>query len=215
MTPALAAIRPGGKLYRVGRAPDAWDWPDWAYAGEDGTFGNRYDDPAGEYRVLYACSQRVGAFVETLARYRVDPEILAANAQITVDPDDEEAFPTIAPGVVPRDWRDTRRIGTARHPGPFAAVGHADSIAHLRIALADQLADFELDDLDGGDLRRRAPRALTQRISRYVFDHGAARGRRVARGRPLPLAPGRQPRELGHLRAQRALRHSLRRDLHR
>jgi hypothetical protein len=37
---------------------------------EDGTFGNRYDDPRGEYRVLYATSQRVGAFIETLARYR-------------------------------------------------------------------------------------------------------------------------------------------------
>jgi hypothetical protein len=29
-----------GRLHRVARAPDAWEWPDWAYAGPDGTFGN-------------------------------------------------------------------------------------------------------------------------------------------------------------------------------
>jgi hypothetical protein len=56
MPPALSAARPKGLLYRVGRAPDPWAWPPRAYAGEDGTFGNRFDDPAGEYRLLYASS---------------------------------------------------------------------------------------------------------------------------------------------------------------
>jgi hypothetical protein len=77
MTSALAAAGPSGNLYRVSRGADAWAWPAWAYAGEDGTFGNRFDDPAGEYRVLYASSPRVGAFLETLARYRTDPAIVA------------------------------------------------------------------------------------------------------------------------------------------
>jgi hypothetical protein len=57
MTPPLGATRPTGLLYRVGRAPYAWVVAPWLYAGEDGTFGNRYDDPAGEYRVLYAASK--------------------------------------------------------------------------------------------------------------------------------------------------------------
>lgn len=43
-------------LYRLGRTPDPWAWPGWRYSLPDGTFGNRYDDPAGGYRVLYACS---------------------------------------------------------------------------------------------------------------------------------------------------------------
>jgi hypothetical protein len=47
------------------------------YAGPDGTFGNRYDDPEASYRVLYASSHRVGAFVETLARFRPELEALA------------------------------------------------------------------------------------------------------------------------------------------
>ena len=168
MTPPLTSTTPSGLLHRVGRAPDAWAWPDWAFAGEDGTFGNRYDDPAGDYRVLYASSRRLGAFVEVLARYRIDPALLAEYAQI----DDDAEHPTISPGIVPADWPDRRHIGTARHTGRFADVGHSDSLAHLRAALAARLVHHGIDDLDGGDLRRRAPRALTQEISRYVFERG-------------------------------------------
>lgn len=32
-------------VHRVGRRPDSWAYPDWASADEDGTFGNRFDDP--------------------------------------------------------------------------------------------------------------------------------------------------------------------------
>jgi hypothetical protein len=166
MTPALATTTPAGALYRVGRSPDAWAWPDWAFAGDDGTFGNRYDDPDGDYRVLYASSQRIGAYIEVLARYRTDPALVAEYAQIE---DDDEQHPTIPPGIVPADWPDHRHVGTARHPGAFADVGHSDSLAHLRAVLAARLVHYGLDDLDGSDLRRRAPRQLTREISRYVF----------------------------------------------
>ena len=55
------------EVFRLGRRPDPWAWPDWAFAEADGTFGNRYDDPQGIYRVLYASTQRVATFVECLA----------------------------------------------------------------------------------------------------------------------------------------------------
>jgi hypothetical protein len=172
MTPALAAARPSGNLHRVSRGTDAWAWPPWAYAGEDGTFGNRFDDPAGEYRVLYATSQRVGAFVETLARYRTDPAVVAEYEEIAIEPEDADRYPTIAPGVVPADWCSSRTIGTARHDGLFADIAHSSSLADLRVALASRLVHFGLDDLEAGDVRRRAPRAFTQEISRYVFERG-------------------------------------------
>jgi hypothetical protein len=174
MTPPLSPARPGGQLHRIGRAPDAWAWPPWAYAGEDGTFGNRFDDPAGEYRVLYASSQRVGTFLETLARYRTDPAIVAAYEEITSEEEDADQYPTIPPGVVPASWRATRSIGRARHDGPFADIGQSSSVAHLRAALAGRVVHYGLEDLDAGDLRRRAPRAFTQEISRYVFERGVA-----------------------------------------
>jgi hypothetical protein len=71
-----------GVIYRLGRKPDPWAPPDWASAGSDGTFGNRFDDPNATYRVLYASSQRLGCFVETLARFRIDPTLRAELAQI-------------------------------------------------------------------------------------------------------------------------------------
>ena len=40
-------------------------------AGPDGTFGNRFDDPEGIYRVLYASSQRLGCYLEALAQFRL------------------------------------------------------------------------------------------------------------------------------------------------
>src|SRR3954471_6743620 len=174
MTPRLALARPTGPIHRVGRRPDAWAWPDWAAAHDDMTFGNRYDDPHGEYRVLYASEPRAGAFAETLARFRPDLELVAELERIAGD--GRSAPP---PGAVPVEWLDTRTVGTATHGGAFADVGHSDSLAHLRAALAPRAASYGFDDLDAGEIRRRTPRAFTQEISRHVF----ARARDEA-GRP-------------------------------
>jgi hypothetical protein len=73
---------------------------------------------------------------------------------------------------VPAGWCSSRTIGTARHDGPFADIGHSSSLTELRAALASRLVHYGLDDLDAGDVRRRAPRAFTQEISRYVFERG-------------------------------------------
>lgn len=170
MTPPLATATAPGQLHRIGRGADAWQWPDWAFAGADGTFGNRYDDPRAEYRVIYAASQRLGAFVETLARYRPDPALVAAYAEIEAD----DEYPTIPPGVVPAEWPANRCAGTATHDGSFADVGQAESIAHLRANLAALVLHHRLDDLDAAALRLRAPRSFTQGVSRYVFERGVA-----------------------------------------
>lgn len=78
---------PSGEIYRLGRKPDPWAPPDWVWADLDGTFGNRYDDPQSTYRVLYASSQRLGCFLETLARFRVDPKLAAELAEIQGEDD--------------------------------------------------------------------------------------------------------------------------------
>ena len=38
-----------GRVFRVTRGFDVFTPPDWSWAQEDGTFGNRFDDP-GKYR---------------------------------------------------------------------------------------------------------------------------------------------------------------------
>jgi hypothetical protein len=83
-------------------------WPPWRYALSDGTFGNRYDDPQGTYRVLYASTQRLGTFVETLSVFRPDPAVLAGLAAIEGEDD------TTAAGEVEPGWLQRRRMGYRR-----------------------------------------------------------------------------------------------------
>jgi hypothetical protein len=154
----IEAVTPAGPVHRLARRPDVWAWPDWAYAGNDGSFGNRYDDPRGEYRVLYASRERVGAFVETLARFRPDPALIAALAE--VDDADDGALP---PGTVPGEWLHDRAVGEATPAGYYAEVGASRSLAHLRERLL-------LDDLDASAIRRRVPRSTTQAVSRLIFE---------------------------------------------
>lgn len=126
MTPPLAAADLPEQVYRLGRAPNAWEWPDWVYAQKDGTFGNRYDDPLGEYRVLYASTQRVGTFMECLARFRPDPAIdLVA---IVSNDGADELYPTRPAGSVPSSWLGERRMGVARLHGSLCDIGHSDSL---------------------------------------------------------------------------------------
>jgi hypothetical protein len=167
MSCGLASIRAAGEIYRLGRRPDPWRWPDWAYAGEDGTFGNRYDDPRSAYRVLYASSLRLGSLLETLARFRPDPAVLAV--EINGDPRDE-AYETLAAGVVPASWLDDRTLGIARCDAAFADVGHARSLAALRTALAADVVRYGLEDVDAAAIRAAVPRGFTQEISRYVYE---------------------------------------------
>jgi hypothetical protein len=157
-----------GLIYRLGRNPNPWAVPDWAAAGPDGTFGNRFDDPEGMYRVLYASSQRLGCFLETLGRFRVDPKLLRELAEIEGDDD------FCPPGEVPLEWIDKRMMGVATASGEYADICSSGWISRLRISLTGHLNRFGVDDLDASVLQMTAPRALTQLASRAVFTEGLA-----------------------------------------
>lgn len=152
---------------RLGRRPDPWAWPDWASAEIDGTFGNRFDDPQGIYRVLYASTQRLATFVECLAYFRPDPDVIAQLEAIVGDVEDHEPPPA---GVVPREWIDVRCVGSGVLAGDYVDVGHHTTLAKLRVNLAARVVHHGLHDLDAAAIRLTAPRAFTQEISRYVFD---------------------------------------------
>jgi len=170
-------MAPGARLYRVGRAPDPWAWPDWSNAAPDGTFGNRYDDPRSAYRVLYAASDRLGAFVEVLARFRPDPHVVAALEEI-----EGEEGRALAPGQLDVSWLYRRRLGEASIQGRFADVGHSESLAQIRRDLASRVVHYQLPDLDGSVIRLSAPRRFTQEISRYVYEQTTESGRRAFDG---------------------------------
>lgn len=162
----LAVKEAAGEVYRIARAPDPWAWADWAYAGPDGTFDNRWDDPEGIYRVLYASSQRAGAFVETLARYRVDLAMIAEMERIV---EDDPADAPIPAGTVPREWSKGRLLGRAVLTGEFADVTRAKSLKYLREHLAAPLLDLGLKDLDAASVRTM-DRSVTQMMSRLIYE---------------------------------------------
>lgn len=158
-------------LYRIGRSPDPWAWPDWLRASEDRTFGNRWDDPRGEYRVLYAGSRLRGVFVEVLARFRPDPRIVSELARI--EGDEEGALP---PGHLDRSWLSVRCIGEGVVSGRFAAIGDSESLSELQSRFASRLIHYKIRDLDGAAIRSTAPRRFTQEISRFVYEQTAPNG---------------------------------------
>jgi hypothetical protein len=160
--PVALAIPPPGPLYRVGHAPDPLAWPDWRYIG-----GSRFDDPQDRFRVLYLTEQRVGCFVESLARFRPDLDLLDRLAAVTG---------TTAPlpaSVVPVDWYARRLVGTLRLlPGPrWLDLRAAETLQVLRTEMASALVALGLPDFDVSAARGPS-RELTCQVASWAHEHG-------------------------------------------
>jgi hypothetical protein len=164
--PALDTHKPPTEIFRVARKPDPWQPPDWSRANLDGTFGNRFDDPSGYYRVLYASSQEVSCFIETLARFRPDLTLRAELSEI----EGEDDFVPL--GEVPVEWCDQRLIGCAAADGDYADIYSSKWIAHLRPKLADECLRLGLQELDAAVLQDAAPRRISQLASRQAYELG-------------------------------------------
>lgn len=160
----VTPVYPAETVYRVGRRPDPWAWPDWSQASPDGTFGNRWDDPLASYRVLYASSLALGALVETLSRFRPDLGVIAGLEEIDGD---DDAWPS---GAVPRSWLAGRALGTGTLDGAYADIGAARSIRFIRSEMAARAIHHGLDEIDAATLRLRAPRRFTQEVSRRIYE---------------------------------------------
>src|SRR3954451_14676617 len=98
--PIALAQTPPGPLHRVGRAPDPLAWPEWQFVG-----GGRFDDPNHQFRVLYLAESRVACFVELLAGFRLDLDLLAQTSRVT------GAATALPQPVISADWYRRRRIG--------------------------------------------------------------------------------------------------------
>jgi hypothetical protein len=159
----LESRRPAGTVYRLARRPNAWQPPEWSFAHADGTFGNRFDDPDGYYRVLYASSQRLACFVETLARFRPDLSLLAELEEI----DGNNDFSPL--GVLPRQWIGERVMGDAELSGIYADIYAVSWVGHLRFSLASEALRLGVQDIDLSILERFEPRRLTQLASREIY----------------------------------------------
>lgn len=146
---------PSAPVCRVARPPDPFAPPDWRYAGADGTFGNRFDDPSGRwgtpavarFRAISFASTCAGAFGEVLAGLRPSLVTLAALASGPYGPAPEPPEPS---GLVGRAWARARRRGTTRlHPDlRFVDLGNPSAWRALRSALAASAIAAGLSDID-------------------------------------------------------------------
>ncbi len=164
MSREIEAPEPRGTLYRVGWAPDPLACPPWEYVG-----GERYDDPRGEYRVLYTGAPRRVAFLETLAQFRADPALLTAE-RAAGSADEAETEPA---DLVPQWWLDQHLVRRLRlAPGQrWLDLRKLRARQVLRSEFAAELVSLGLDDLDASTVTGPY-RGLTQAISRWAYDLG-------------------------------------------
>lgn len=146
----------------VGPPSDPFALPGWERAGADGTFGNRFDDPGKgdslaeetRFRVVYAATQRAGAFAEKIAHFRPGLEALAAVRTI------RGATGELQPltGAVPARWRQVRGVGRlCLDPAlRFIDVVHPDTLAEMHahfasLAVALGHREIDLSTITSGD----------------------------------------------------------------
>lgn len=178
------APTPRSPLYRVGRAPNPFAPPSWAFVGPDGTLGGRFDDPRGRrgllparrFRVLYFATDSAGAFGESIARFRPDLTMLAQA------PGPAPVSPTKSPAV-PAVWRAMRRLGAAMLDERLTIVDvfAPETIQELREALAPVAVSLGLPDIEISALCG-PERILTQEIARYVYEQVDSEGQPLYRG---------------------------------
>ncbi len=172
---SLPSVSPEGPLYRVGRKPDPWLLPDWAYAHDDGTFGNRFDDSEGYFRVSYASSTKLGCFVETLARFRRPPKstLVAQRLEEIANSSSDST----APGTLPKSWLTTRALGTGTVAGGrFVPIYSSEWLSHLRREFEAELESSTLSQSNDADfdlhLLMSRNRSLTQRFASAIYAMG-------------------------------------------
>lgn len=181
----IAQQHPPGAIYRLGRRdPGAWRFPDWLHADvATGTFGSRYDDPEGEYRVLYACSIRACAFIEVLWYHTADATLDTDIADIDENDESDIDYASVAPGHLDiTAWCAERSVGTATiEPGrEFASTTNPTTIATLEAVpeLAARAAAAGLNiPLAAEDIRLTQARQFTQQVSRFVWEQSTSDGK--------------------------------------
>lgn len=97
-------------IYRVGYAPSPWEWMPWEYA-TDGRFAGRWDDPTECGAPCTAPTLPWPATSKSSRSPAPSPQLIAELDDIVVDEEDEQDYPTLPPGHVPRSWCEARILG--------------------------------------------------------------------------------------------------------
>ncbi|WP_158084874.1 RES domain-containing protein [Mycobacterium heidelbergense] len=164
------------EVHRIGYVPEPWNWTPWEHA-QGGRFDGRWDDPEGNWRVLYVGDCALACYLEVLAPLRPDPTLAQQLADIATE--DENHFPTAKAGELPRTWCEPRRRCSATLSGRFVLPGHHKTLPTLRKRFLQLAKKHGCQDLDAGAIRY-ASRELTQAISAWIYTCSEPEGELVS-----------------------------------
>ncbi|MBM3696230.1 MAG: RES domain-containing protein [Actinobacteria bacterium] len=160
-------------FWRVARAPDPLSvgpLPTPEDLG-DPLLGTRFASARGDYGVLYFGTDLECCFGETLARFRPDPEVLAAVGSDWASA--QSGFMQM--GAVPADWRQRRlavRVAVPQN-ARFVDVEDLKTRQALRSHLAKVLVAYGYPDLDVSTIRG-PDRRVTRLVSQEIHDFAVA-----------------------------------------
>lgn len=126
--------------------------------------------------MLYAATESRGAYAETIAQFR--PSALAAELDaVGLEPG------RVPYGVVPREWRASRRLRSLRlvDPRPFIDIDAPVTHACLAREAGDILRALGIGNLDIG-LVRGPSRRLTRALARWAYTRVDGDGQGVYSG---------------------------------
>lgn len=188
MTAELIAVPPPEHgIYRLAwRSSSVFAPPPWERADpDDGTFHNRFDDPGARlgigpdqrFRMVYCATERICTLMESCARFRPSLSMRALLADVVEDHPEiareerSEAFAKREEAMILAEWRFDHLIGYTRLDPRlrFVDIAAMSTLGHLREAMATDLVELGLRDLDLSVVTG-PQRMLTQRIARYVYE---------------------------------------------
>jgi hypothetical protein len=187
-----------GTVWRVGYHTSPLDFPPREFC----SWQNRFDDIEHAYRTVYCAQERLTCLREVLADFRPNAKTLADFQKVV-----GSVSPYLIAGEIPWAFRRERVLAPAvvELSGPVIDLEDVRIRQDLERDLAALLAQHRMDHLDISEIRSK-DRAVTQTISRYIHDAGAAalrfrskldnepcfalfegRARLISAGVPVPL----------------------------
>lgn len=159
-----------GEVWRVGYAPNPWQWTPWEYAKDQGRFNGRWDDQNAEFRTLYTSDSLLGCFLELLASERPNDVAFYELAEIEDGDNAARQYPDPERGAIGLEWLNDRLYARGTQVGTYAEVTHADAVAFLVAAGVFDRLGIPPRKVDASLLKDAGQRDVTRTVARFLFD---------------------------------------------
>lgn len=169
-TIALPVSGDPGAVWRVGWAPNPWQWTPWQYASDAGRFNGRWDDQDAQFRTLYTGDRLLGCFLELLAPVRPNETAFAELAEIYDDATTVPQHRDPERGAIGMTWLSDRLYSRGTQTGTYAEVTHAEGVAYLVAAGIFERLGIPARAVDVALLKDAHQRDVTRTVARFIFD---------------------------------------------